>query len=72
MIIGREAHIYWPEDKAWYKAYIDTFHVDSHGHRVLYYEDCNWEFVDLPNPRYFSLIIERVMIMSCKKTRYQI
>ena len=53
MIIGREAHIYWPEDKAWYKAYIDTFHVESHGHRVLYYEDCNWEFVDFTKTSVF-------------------
>ena len=46
MLLGREVHVFWPEDNAWYKAYIDCFHPDSHGHRILYYEDCNWEFLN--------------------------
>ena len=46
MLLGREVHVFWPEDNAWYTAYIDCFHADSHGHRILYYEDCNWEFLN--------------------------
>ena len=45
-VASREVHVFWPDDNAWYKAYIDCFHPDSHGHRILYYEDCNWEFLN--------------------------
>ena len=71
MIIGREAHIYWPEDKAWYKAYIDTFHVESHGHRVLYYEDCNWEFVDFTKTKKGLIIDIYFFVIKNGKVKWQ-
>jgi hypothetical protein len=46
---GRELFVYWPNDKQWYQGKVNCYDNDSGRHRVLYYVDCDWEFVDFTN-----------------------
>ena len=46
-LIGRQVHVFWPTDNTWYRGFVSCYDEESMTHRVLYYEDINWEFVDL-------------------------
>ena len=45
-LVNRRVHVFWPTDNAWYRGIVNCYDEESRTHRVLYYEDVNWEFID--------------------------